>query len=74
MARTKGVGRKLAIYVPKCDEYVVDEVEALMEQHAIEGYRTSLSFELIRMAKLGLIASKDDKIMGLIEKAVKKKK
>lgn len=51
---TKGIGRKLAVYVPKADEFVIDELEALRVARQKKGYRTSLSFELIRLAKLGL--------------------
>ena len=70
--KTKGVGKKLAVYVPKCDEYVVDELERLGEKHSKEGYRTSLSFELIRMAKIGLVASANKKIMSTLDEALRK--
>jgi hypothetical protein len=50
----KGIGRKLAVYVPKSDEFVIDEIEELKKARQSKGYRTSLSFELIRLAKLGL--------------------
>jgi len=67
---TKGVGQKLAVYVPKEDVFVVDKIKGLMDQHKKEGYRTSLSFELIRLAKVGLIASEDPKLKALVEKAI----
>jgi len=50
----KGIGKKLAVYVPKCDEFVIDAIEELKQAHQRKGYRTSLSYELIRLAKLGL--------------------
>ena len=52
---TKGIGRKLAVYVPKSDEFVIDEIELLKETRQKAGYRTSLSYELIRLTKLGLL-------------------
>lgn len=48
---TRGVGRKLAIYVPKIDEWVIDELEKIQKDRLAEGYRTSLSYELIRLVK-----------------------
>ena len=50
----KGVGRKLAIYIPNEDGFVLDELEHLRIARAKAGYRTSLSYELIRLVKLGL--------------------
>jgi hypothetical protein len=50
----KGVGKKLAIYVPREDEFVLEELEKLRTARARAGYRTSLSYELIRLTKLGL--------------------
>jgi len=66
----KNTGRKLAIYVPKIDEYVINELEAEKKRHNLEGYRTSLSFELVRVAKIGLVALRDEKILRLVEKAI----
>ena len=71
MPKQKGTGQKLAIYVPQCDEYVIDELKKEQARHNKEGYRTSLSFELVRVAKIGLIAIHDDKILRLVEKALK---
>ena len=71
MAKHKGTGRKLAVYVPQCDEYVIKELESEQARHSQEGYRTSLSFELVRVAKIGLIALHDEKILRLVEKTLK---
>jgi len=70
-SKSKTPGRKLAIYVPSCDEYVIMELTAEQERHNREGYRTSLSFELIRVAKIGLVALRDEKILKMVEKAIK---
>jgi hypothetical protein len=50
----KGIGKKLAIYVPKEDLYVIDELNKVMESRIKEGFRTSLSFELVKALKAGL--------------------
>lgn len=50
-ASRKGIGKKLAIYVPKEDEWVVDRLEDIQKNRRAEGYRTSLSYELIRLVK-----------------------
>jgi len=50
----KGVGKKLAVYIPREDDFVLEELEALRVARARAGYRTSLSYELIRLVKLGL--------------------
>ena len=55
---TKGVGRKLAIYVPKVDEWVIDELDEIQKARLAEGYRTSLSYELIRLVKEALESKK----------------
>jgi hypothetical protein len=54
MAEFKGVGKKLAIYVPREDEFVIKELEKAMEDRIKEGFRTSLSFELVKALKEGL--------------------
>ena len=54
MGTVKGTGRKLAVYVPKDDEYVIKEIEGIMQSRKDSGLKSSLSFELIRLAKLGL--------------------
>jgi len=48
---TKGVGKKLAIYVPKEDEWVIDKLMTIQSDRRKEGYRTSLSYELVRLVK-----------------------
>ena len=48
---TKGIGRKLALYVPKEDEYIIDEIEKIKKEHTRQGFKTSLSHELIRLLK-----------------------
>jgi hypothetical protein len=48
---TKGIGTKLAIYVPKEDEWVIDQLETIKTNRRKDGYRTSLSYELIRLVK-----------------------
>jgi hypothetical protein len=50
----KGIGKKLAIYVPNEDMYVIDELNKVMENRIKEGFRTSLSFELVKALKDGL--------------------
>jgi len=48
---SKGIGTKLAIYVPKEDEWVIDRMESIQRDRRTAGYRTSLSYELIRLVK-----------------------
>ena len=57
MEKTAGSGKKLAIYVPKEDEFVISELEKIQAKRAAEGFRTSLSFELVRALKDGLKSS-----------------
>lgn len=68
----KGIGRKLAVYVAKDDFHVLEALEEFIQQHKRQGYRTSLSFELMRVAKIGLLALQNDKIKGLVEKEMSK--
>ena len=67
--RGVGIGRKLAIYLPKQDEFLFDHIEKTMEVRGKDGYHTSLSFELIRLAKLGVRAQANPKAMSLLEKS-----
>lgn len=48
---SKGIGKKLAVYVPKEDEWVIGRLEEIQSNRRAEGYRTSLSYELIRLVK-----------------------
>jgi hypothetical protein len=54
LKENKGIGKKLAIYVPREDLYVIDELNKVMEARIKEGFRTSLSFELVKALKAGL--------------------
>jgi len=63
MARPKKeMGIKLAVYVPSEDAHIVDKIRSLEDQHRKEGYRTSVSFETIRLVKLGLQHKDAEKI------------
>lgn len=55
--RTKGIGKKLAIYVPREDEYVVEELNKIADTQTRLGFRTSLSFELVKILKVGLASA-----------------
>ena len=52
MAKAKG--KKLAIYVSGDDMDVVDGIEDIVNRRKIGGFRTSFSFELVRLARVGL--------------------
>jgi hypothetical protein len=64
--RAKGIGKKLAIYVPKEDEYVVEELNKIVDSQIRLGFRTSFSFELVKSLKAGLASG------GLNMEAIKK--
>lgn len=55
--KIKGVGKKLAIYVPKEDEYVIEELNKIVDSQIRQGFRTSFSFELVKALKSGLAAA-----------------
>jgi hypothetical protein len=50
----KGIGKKLAIYVPREDEFVITALEKMIEKSRAEGYRTSFSYQFVKAAKFGL--------------------
>ena len=52
--KIKGIGKKLAIYVPREDEYVLEELNRIIDTQTKLGFRTSLSFELVKTLKAGL--------------------
>jgi len=56
MARTKekGIGKRVAIYVPVEDEPILDKIARRLDQTRKEGFRTSFSFEVIRLLKIAL--------------------
>lgn len=56
MTSQKGIGKKLAIYVPREDQYVIDALNAAKDSRIKEGLRTSLSFELVKALKDGLVS------------------
>lgn len=49
-----GSGVKIDLYVPGVDQWVVDEVERRVAVQKAGGFRTSFSFELLRVVKIGL--------------------
>ena len=49
-----GVGSKLALYVPKEDEFVLEEIRKLCAKHARKKIKSSRSSELIRLVRIGL--------------------
>lgn len=51
---SKGKGKKLAIYVSSEDMPVVDGIEGIVNKRKEAGFRTSFSFEIVRLARLGL--------------------
>jgi hypothetical protein len=55
--KSKGIGKKLAIYVPKEDEYVIEELNKILDKQIRAGFRTSFSFELVKALKAGLAAA-----------------
>ncbi len=50
----KGIGKRLTIYVPLKDMDVIRELEKISETRKSKGYQSSLSFELLRLARIGL--------------------
>jgi hypothetical protein len=50
----KGIGKRLTIYVPLKDMGVIRELEKISETRRGKGYQSSLSFELLRLARVGL--------------------
>ena len=56
MARTKekGIGRRVAIYVPVEDEPILDMIAKRLKLTRAEGFRSSFSFEVIRLLKVAL--------------------
>lgn len=50
----KGIGRRYALYVPVDEEPLMEQVRGRLDARRAEGSRSSLSFEIIRLVKLGL--------------------
>jgi len=55
--KVRGIGKKLAIYVPKEDEYVIEELNKIWDRQVRAGFRTSFSFELVKALKAGLASA-----------------
>jgi len=60
MARLKGkgIGKRVAIYVPVEDEPILAMIAKRLKLTRKEGFRTSFSFEVIRLLKVALGVAK----------------
>jgi len=54
--KEKGIGKRVAIYVPVDEEPILDKIAKRLKDTRAEGFRSSFSFEVIRLLKVALAA------------------
>lgn len=52
--KDKGIGKRVAIYVPVDEEPILDKIAKRLSKTRAEGFRSSFSFEVIRLLKVAL--------------------
>jgi len=54
--KEKGIGKRVAIYVPVDEEPILDKIAQRLKITRADGFRSSFSFEVIRLLKVALAA------------------